>query len=47
MIRELEEETCLKSKEQDLQDYGVLHFFFEKDPNFNQDINLFLIEKIQ
>ncbi len=44
MIRELEEETLLVAKEQDLESYWVLHFYFEKDESFNQDINLFLIK---
>jgi len=43
MIRELEEETWLKSKLEDLECYWVLHFYFDKNPEWNQDVNLFKI----
>jgi len=44
MIRELEEETTLKTNKENLENYWVLHFYFEENNDWNQDVNLFLIK---
>lgn len=44
MIRELEEETTLKTKQEDIINHWVLHFFFEENWDWDQDVNIFIIK---
>lgn len=45
MIRELEEETGLKTQREELENMWVLHFYFEQNSDWNQDVNIFKIKK--
>lgn len=45
MIRELEEETWLQSTIDDLENMGVLHFYFDQNHHWNQDVHIFKIHK--
>lgn len=40
-IRELEEETTISLEEKDLQSRWILHFFFEDNSNWDQDVHIF------
>jgi len=43
MIREMQEETTLEAKENDLEKVWVLHFYFDKDSTWNLDAHVFKI----
>ena len=43
MIRELFEETKLKTTNNDIENYWLLHFIFEGNSDWNQDVNIFKI----
>lgn len=43
-VRELFEETSIKASEIDLDYRWVLHFYFDENKAFDQDINLFVIK---
>lgn len=43
MIRELQEETWLETTTQNLENMWVLHFYFDQNPDWNQDVNIFKI----
>ena len=43
MIRELEEETWLVTKKENLENFWVLHFYFDEKSEWNQDVVLFVI----
>lgn len=43
MIRELQEETGLLTTIGDLENMGVLHFYFDQNSDWNQDVNIFKI----
>lgn len=45
MVREIHEETGLEVQLWDLKEAWILHFYFQKDEKFNQNIYLFEIEK--
>ena len=45
MIRELQEETGLDTTKEDLENMWVLHFFFEQNHDWDQDVNIFKINK--
>lgn len=43
MIRELQEETWLETNLENLENMWVLHFYFDANPDWNQDVNIFKI----
>lgn len=45
IIRETYEETWLIIKNEDLENFGVLHFYFNNNSNWDQDVYLFVIKK--
>lgn len=43
MVRELEEETGLKTQKENLKHMWVLHFYFDQNADWNQDVHVFQI----
>lgn len=44
-LRETEEEIGITAKVENLKKVGVLHFYFQHKPEWNQQVNIFIIEK--